>query len=118
MTKNQQYEDQADANLKLYIVLSSIFPQGQLYKSSKQYDPDGYMYEFVVDDTLYTVDCNRRYMCLLKGAERPGEEDTHINMIKSGGVYDDNWRIRYKKGVGEVISEVEKAILNIMVPYN
>ncbi|MEH0867960.1 hypothetical protein [Phytobacter diazotrophicus] len=117
ITKNQPYGDQDDPNLQLYIVLRAIFPQGQLYESSKTYDPDGFMYEFVVDNTQYTVDCNRRGMCLLKGADRPGDEDTHFVAIRSGGVYHYNWRIRYRKVDGEVINEVEKAILNIMVPY-
>ena len=116
-TKNQPYGDQSNANRQLCTVLNALFPQGQIYNSSKQNDPDGFLFEFVAGDTQYTVDCNRRGMCLLKGADNAGSEDTHFIMITSGGVYNDNWLSRCSNESWEVINEVDKAILNIMVPY-
>ena len=116
-TKNQPYGEQSNANSQLCTVLKALFPQGNIYNSSKRYDPDGFMYEFVVGNMQYTVDCNRRGMELLKGADKPGSVDTHFIMITSGGVYNDNWSLRGSDESGEVINEVEKAILNIMIPY-
>jgi hypothetical protein len=92
-TKNQPYGDQSNANRQLCTVLMLCSRRGKFTTHlSRTTQMDSCLNSSQV--AQYTVDCNRRGMSLLKGADNPGSEDTHYIMISSGGVYNDNWLSR------------------------